>query len=54
MEELICNYQKNHVAITQPEGKITPCCHFNNNPNPHWDDVNLNTIKILLIISIKY
>lgn len=54
MEELICNYQKNHVAITQPEGKITPCCHFNNNPNPHWDDVNLNTIKTLDNIHSSY
>ncbi len=54
MEKLICNYLKNHVAITQPEGKITPCCHFNNNPNPHWDEVNLNTIKNLNNIHASY
>ena len=51
MEKLVCNYQNNHIAITQPEGKITPCCHFNNNPNPHWDDVNLNTYESIGVIT---
>ena len=54
MEELVCKYQNNHIAITQPEGKITPCCHFNNNPNPHWDDVNLNTLTTLNDIHSTY
>ena len=54
MEKLVCNYQNNHIAITQPEGKITPCCHFNNNPNPHWDDVNLNTVNTLNNIHSSY
>ena len=47
MEELICTYQQNHLSITQPEGKITPCCHFDNKPYPHWDEVNLNSVNSL-------
>jgi len=47
MEELICKYQYNHLAITQPEGKITPCCHFDNSSNSHWDSVNLKNQKTL-------
>jgi len=54
MEKLVCSYQTNHIAITQPEGKITPCCHFSNNPYPHWDEVNLNTIKSLNNLHSSY
>lgn len=47
MEKLVCNYQTNHLAITQPEGKITPCCHFISKSNEHWDDVNISNTNTL-------
>jgi sulfatase maturation enzyme AslB (radical SAM superfamily) len=47
MEKLVCTYQQNHLAITQPEGKISPCCHFDTSVDPHWDQVNLNSINSL-------
>jgi len=47
MEKLVCTYQQNHLSITQPEGKISPCCHFDTSANPHWDQVNLNSVNTL-------
>ena len=47
MEKLVCKYQHNHLAITQPEGKITPCCHFDTSSFDHWDLVNLNSQNTL-------
>jgi organic radical activating enzyme len=47
MEKLVCTYQQNHLSITQPEGKISPCCHFDTSVEPHWDQVNLNSVNTL-------
>lgn len=54
MEKLVCTYQTNHLAITQPEGKITPCCHFDTSIDSHWNEVNLNTVKNLNTLLKSY
>jgi len=53
---LVCLYQTNHIAITQNNGEIRPCCWFNDKDldNFSWDNFFTDKVKNLNKIHRSY